>query len=387
MRYRSELQASGSFVIALFLLFWLASDCKEQTVKASSAERSIEMLPVPRIPYSPRQYVCYRTSVEPAIDGKLGEASWQQAAWTELFTDIEGSLKPAPRLETRAKLLWDAKYLYIGAELREPDVWGTLTQRDAVIYHDNDFEVFIDPDLNTHEYYELEMNALNTVWDLLLLKPYRDGGPAVNAWDIQGLRTAVAVDGTLNHPGDVDSGWSVEIAIPWVVLSECAHRPSPPKDGDQWKINFSRVEWRTEVKDGTYFKMLDPNTGKPLLEDNWVWSPQGLIAMHYPEMWGLVQFSTAECGSRRVDFVPDPVDPARWALRQLFYAERNYFNVNGRYTTLVADLRLGSITLPDFSWPPAIQITPVSFNAELVSNDGSTDLRIREDGRLEQVNR
>jgi hypothetical protein len=29
-----------------------------------------------------------------------------------------------------------------------------------------------------------------------------------------------------------------------------------------------------------------PNTN----EDNWVWSPQGLINMHVPEMWGRVRF-------------------------------------------------------------------------------------------------
>ena len=37
-----------------------------------------------------------------------------------------------------------------------------LTKHDAVIFHDNDFEVFIDPDGDNHEYYELELNALNT---------------------------------------------------------------------------------------------------------------------------------------------------------------------------------------------------------------------------------
>ena len=26
-------------------------------------------------------------------------------------------------------------------------------------------------------------------------------------------------------------------------------------------------------------------------EDNWVWSPQGEIAMHLPERWGFLQFS------------------------------------------------------------------------------------------------
>jgi hypothetical protein len=28
-------------------------------------------------------------------------------------------------------------------------------------------------------------------------------------------------------------------------------------------------------------------------EDNWVWSPQGLINMHVPDRWGYVRFSGA----------------------------------------------------------------------------------------------
>ncbi len=47
-------------------------------------------------------------------------------------------------------------------------------------------------------YYEFEMNALNTGWDLFLPKPYNAGGKADNSWDIAGLKTAVAVQGTLN---------------------------------------------------------------------------------------------------------------------------------------------------------------------------------------------
>ena len=56
-------------------------------------------------------------------------------------------------------MLWDDQFFYVGAELEEPHVWATLTERDSVIFHDNDFEVFIDPDGDTHLYYELEMNA------------------------------------------------------------------------------------------------------------------------------------------------------------------------------------------------------------------------------------
>jgi hypothetical protein len=125
----------------------------------------------------PRSYVCSRAAQPLAIDGKLDEASWAAAPWTDAFVDIEGDAKPRPHFRTRAKMLWDDTYFYIAADLEEPHVWGTLTEHDSVIFHDPDFEVFIDPNGDSHEYYEFEMNALNTGWDLFLPKQYKDGGP------------------------------------------------------------------------------------------------------------------------------------------------------------------------------------------------------------------
>ena len=119
----------------------------------------------------PLSYVAYRTAGALQIDGKLDEPSWQRAAWTAAFVDIEGQRKPLPAFKTRVKMLWDDEYLYLAADLEEPHVWATYTERDATIYHENDFEVFIDPDGDTHQYYEFEINALGTEWDLLLVKP------------------------------------------------------------------------------------------------------------------------------------------------------------------------------------------------------------------------
>src|SRR5262249_50376054 len=179
------------------------------------------------------------------VNGRLDDPAWQAAPWTDDFVDIEGDAQPTPRFRTRAKMLWDDEYFYVGAELEEPHVWATLTKHDSVIFHDNDFEVFIDPDGDSHDYYEFEINALNTAWDLFLPNPYKDGGSALNGWEIAGLKTAVHVDGTLNDPGDTDRGWAVVIAFPWAALKEQAHRiAAPPNDGDQWRVNFSRVEWQ-----------------------------------------------------------------------------------------------------------------------------------------------
>ena len=152
-------------------------------------------LQIPKIEYNPRSYVCYKTSAPILVDGKLNDPSWSKTDWTESFVDIEGNLKPDPFYDTKVKMLWDENYFYFGAEMEEPHVWATLTARDAVIFKDNDFEIFLDPDGDTHNYYELEVNALETEWDLLLLKPYRDQAKvAVDSWDIPGLITKVHVN-------------------------------------------------------------------------------------------------------------------------------------------------------------------------------------------------
>ncbi|MBU0637618.1 MAG: carbohydrate-binding family 9-like protein [Planctomycetes bacterium] len=234
---------------------------------------------------APKRYVCHYTTTPVAIDGRLDDHAWNAAAWTDRFVDIEGSARPRPRFETRAKLAWDDEYLYIAAALEEPHIWATLTEHDQIVFRDNDFEVFIDPNGDTCEYYEVEVNAFNTIFDLFLVRTYNAGGPALHGWDLKGLRTAVHIDGTLNQPSDVDTGWSVELALPWAALAEAAGTPAPPQAGATWRMNFSRVEWQHRVFDGRYQKLPDTK------EDNWVWSPQGKINMHLPERWGDVEFA------------------------------------------------------------------------------------------------
>jgi hypothetical protein len=342
---------------------------------------------MPSIDFAPRHYLCYRTSAPLQVDGLFQEADWSQVNWSQSFVDIQGPGKPPPTWSTKMKMLWDNDYLYIAAEMEEPHVWAKLGQRDTVIFYDNDFEIFIDPDGDTHQYYEFEMNARNTVWDLLLIKPYRDDGPAVNGWNIQGLKTAVSVQGTLNDPRDEDQGWRVELAFPWSALQECSHRKTPPAAGDQWRINFSRVEWKTAVKEGNYQKTIDPATGRSLPEDNWVWSPQGLINMHYPEMWGYVQFSSQRAGKAEQSFIEKPEECVKWALRNVYYRERQFFLRHKRYTDNWQELQ-SSVSAPaGYTWPPQIMITPFSFEALSTSVDGRSIWRISADGRIGQETR
>lgn len=330
----------------------------------------------------PESYLCYRINTPLTIDGIADEPDWLSVPWSNHFVDIEGSVKPEPPLSTRVKMLWDDHYLYIAAELEEPHVWATLRQRDTIIYHDNDFEVFIDPDGDTHLYYEIEVNALGTVMDLLMTRPYRDGGTYLLNWDIHGLRVAVHVDGTINDPSDTDTGWSVEMAVPLEDLAESLPWRRLPVAGDQWRLNFSRVQWNSVVSEGGYSKMTDPDTGRPLPEENWVWSPQGRINMHMPEMWGYLQFSSLSAGEGPGTIVPDIDACQKWALRTVYYYQREYYLKNGKYAPDLRRLGLKKRDFPSLNTPPVIEATASAWESYLLDSDGSQGLTIRHDGHI-----
>lgn len=279
----------------------------------------------------PRKYACVRTTKPPTMDCNFEEWPWRDAPWSEDFLDIEGPQHvPQPRLRTRMKMLWDHENLYVGAQMEEPQVWATLTERDSVIFHDNDFEIFIDPDGDNHNYVEFEMNALNTVWDLLLRIPYRDNGSADNTFNMPGLRSAVKIDGKLNDPLTKSKGWSVTVAIPWKDIAAQSGQPSGPREGDRWRINFSRVEWDLEVVDGKFRKI----EGRP--EHNWVWSPQWVVNMHWPEMWGYLEFQGLAARP-----VSDDLNwKARMELMEIYHRQKAFYEREKKWATSLPQLGL-----------------------------------------------
>jgi len=363
----------GAVLAAAFVATSCGAPPETAPLPPEPAGSRTEPAPVPVTPPPLRTYIARRATAAPVIDGRLDDAAWDDVAWTEPFMDIEGARRPAPRYETRVRMMWDDAHLYVGAALEEPDLQASLVERDAVIFRDNDFEVFLDPDGDTHDYVELEINALGTQWDLRLPKPYRDGGRADDAWDIAGLRAAVALDGTLNDPSDRDGGWSVEIAIPFVSLGLDA-----PRDGAEWHVNFSRVEWMFDTVAGGYRKRIDVATGKPLPESNWTWSPQYAVNMHMPELWGIVQFSALPPAGGPGSFIAPAADGARWALRRVYYAERAFRREHRRWAERLDELALEGL-------PSGVSLATDSaagtWRAELVGQSG-TLWRIGADGRI-----
>jgi hypothetical protein len=270
-----------------------------------------------------RPYACQRTSAPIVIDGVLDDPAWTGATWSPRFGDM---VTGRPGLyDTRAALVWDDEALYVGYRVEEPFLAATMTERDSLLFLENDVEVFVD---GGDWYYELELNALGTVYEALFV--WRDayatdpryaaagldvlardavsfGGDderhgatfwtgshprglrwAFRDWDYPGMRSAVALQGTLNDDTDIDQGWTVEIALPWAGLGQLPGGQSlPPRAGDRWRLFLGR------------FQRLELSGAEVRPHPAWTWTRQARYDTHRPEDWLEVEFRDEVVGSGR----------------------------------------------------------------------------------------
>ena len=123
------------------------------------------------------------------------------------------------------------------------------------------------------------MNVLGTLLDYVTF--WRDGErlSGGSGWQSEGVRIATTIDGTLNDDSDRDSGWTLEIAIPFDNFRHLGGR-IPPRAGDRWRLNLNRCAGRTA---GQYAMWSDSGTPKP--------------QFHVPERFGVAVFSERATGA------------------------------------------------------------------------------------------
>ncbi|MDY3913698.1 MAG: carbohydrate-binding family 9-like protein [Phocaeicola sp.] len=328
----------------------------------------------------PRGYVAHRLTTPITIDGKADEKAWKQAPWTEDFVDISGFRFPTPVHRTRAKMLWDEAFFYVYAEIEEPHIWANLVKRDTIVYYDPDFEVFIDPRGEGHHYFEVEVNARGTIFDLSLEKPYRaPKRPFIQfQWDCPGMQMGIHLEGTLNYAKDTDRYWAVEIAIPREAIA--SEFENFLVAGRYLRVNFSRVQWQYIInKDGVYQRKQDEQ-GKYLPEDNWVWTPCGQIAMHMPERWGYVYLSPTSTEAA-TDFVYPERESLTRFLWLLFYAQEEQYKTHKCYFQSIKEFPLTQKDWLLLSQEIRIEIETTSHTYEIraIAPDGKIYV-INEDG-------
>jgi hypothetical protein len=274
-------------------------------------------------------YTCHRTSRKMRIDGRLDKPAWREAPKSPRFVDLVSGVPGL--LDTRMASLWDDEALYVAFWVSEPNVQARLARRDSLVWTENDVEIFIGGE---DCYYEFEINARGTVyevfyvWQDALKKGSRFDRPefdlcerrvdvlggfqdamrwgkhprglrwAFMDWDFPGLRTAVQIQGTLNDASDIDEGWTAEIAFPWSGMKTLAgKRPVPPRDGDVWRLDFSRFELLNNCG-----VTVEPHPG-------WALNKHGVYDSHIPECFSFIHFSELDAPEAARLPGPDGVKP------------------------------------------------------------------------------
>ncbi len=259
-------------------------------------------------------YTAQKITTPIIVDGDIRKKVWQNAQWSRRFVDM---VTAAPGMyNTQSAILWSDTHLYIAFFAEEPFVEAKLTERDSIIFLENDLELFID---GGDCYYELEVNAANTIYEVFFIwkdaytkgskfdipifdvhhqQAYTFGGDydrdgatfwrgtnprgirwAFTNYDMPGLQTAVQVDGTLNDNSDIDNGWSLEIAIPWESLGLLANgRAIPPINGDIWNMFLGRFQ--KLVQNGIE---VQPHPATAL-------NSHGVYDTHMPDKWSRIAF-------------------------------------------------------------------------------------------------
>jgi hypothetical protein len=292
-------------LICLFFVLLLLSGFAD-AVAADAAKPTAERSDFPCLENEIARYTAQRVNEPIRIDGKLDERAWKHASRSPRFIDILSGKRTIH--DTHAMVVWDDTNLYIAYDIEEPFVHAKYTNHNDPIYCDNDVEFFI---AGQDGYYEFEINAFNTCYEVFFIwnDAYEKGGFAEAPefarsklqpfngvgfknhpragrlgnfnWSFPGKKTAVHID-TVNNDKDRDRGWTVELAFPWKGLDWLAkgeNRSLPPREGDVWRMDFSRFNTYKEA---------------PPAKDSggWVWTRHGVWDSHIPECFAYIRFST-----------------------------------------------------------------------------------------------
>jgi hypothetical protein len=206
------------------------------------------------------------------VDGRLTEPAWRRARQTDAWLDPSSGA--AVDLETRAKVLWDDEFIYIGMEAADPDIFASRTERDTELWEEEVLEIYLDGNNDGRDYIEFQINPLGTVFDAVFPRSNDRDWPASARTNLVGLETAVHIEGTIDDRGDSDTKWTAEFKLPLSSIPGFA--PIPPIDDTTLRVNFYRYD-RSEGRDTTYF----------------AWSPVGGGTFHRPDRFGLVRFTGA----------------------------------------------------------------------------------------------
>ncbi|MFN7919962.1 MAG: carbohydrate-binding family 9-like protein [Bryobacteraceae bacterium] len=199
------------------------------------------------------EYSIYRAASPIAIDGNINEPAWQRAPAASDF--IFNWYTSGEKEPTTAKLLWDDDNLYVSWRCKDRHISAFETKRHGPVSKDDCVEIFLSPNpAKVRNYYTFEINAIGT----MLNRCRTDWWTGPPTWEPEGVRYRTSFHGMAKkEESDSDSEWSVELAIPFRNFEhDAAH--TPPRDGDEWRLNLQRLGGKTNPQASTWSPIQPP---------------------------------------------------------------------------------------------------------------------------------
>jgi hypothetical protein len=195
--------------------------------------------PRPTVPPVPTLRVLKATTPI-RIDGRLDEPAWQSAAHTPTLVD---TMTGAPaEFAATARMTWDDQNVYLGWEVADDYLKSTFTQHDDHLWEQDCVEVMFDPLGDQRNYFEIQVAptgvSFETRYDTRRQpQPFGDV-----AWTSQ-VRAQVVRTGTMNDD-QPDTGYTVEMSIPWAAFAVGDPPAVKPTNNTVWGMNLFVLDAR-----------------------------------------------------------------------------------------------------------------------------------------------
>lgn len=133
-----------------------------------SQEQEVDLVKLAQLQNLKQLTDCTFVSEAPVLDGQLNDSAWKK---TQVLSDfLLMQRKGLAKEQTRVRLAYDKKNLYIAAELMERQIQlirKTKTMRNDNVWLDDCLEIFLDVGFTGEEYYHFIVNALGAQEDNL----------------------------------------------------------------------------------------------------------------------------------------------------------------------------------------------------------------------------
>ncbi|WP_462162961.1 carbohydrate binding family 9 domain-containing protein [Pseudoalteromonas xiamenensis] len=269
-----------------------------------------------------------KARVAPVIDGLFSENEWQDAVQITDFVVFRPTLGDKPTYPVTAYLSYDENFLYVAAEIHQPQ--NTITDRvltqGSDLWNEDYFGITLDTNYDKRDAYLFHVSPSGVKEDGLV-----DGTDYIGQWStLWYAKTTV-----------FDDGWRVEMAIPMQSISfekkietwgiQLRHKLSSPYQQVYWNLNDGEANGWTagqvapisglqgleqgigvELRPGLAYKSNDD-------ESEWVPSLDAFYKIT-PSLTGVVTVNTDFSGTE-----VDEVDMNMSRFAQYFDEKRDFF--------------------------------------------------------------